>query len=937
MRLTEDQAEVVALASGRHLVLAPPGSGKTEMLSRRIVAAIRGGVDPARMLCATFTNRAAFEMRERVSHEAGNMRLPDVGNLHHFCHSFLVSVGRIHPGKHVIDEVQQSEFVHEILDVLRSELGSGGLSDVRRTHGVTVLRGIRGVCGPSPDDTQRGLNKINPQRVAYLSDVLENYIAEALKSGRDPNTEILAGVLVVHQRRIGIPPRLIRSLSHQIAGLVSEGVIDAVARSYAGLKRKFRCVDFDDLLNETYLFLETCPLSDERRFSWVQIDEVQDLNPLQWCIVRNLTAERGVSVYFGDPEQTIFSFLGASSAHFADATADCTRHRFKTNFRATPMLLEVLMRYSLEVLGSDWDFLPAPADPHADNGMLELSEVRLEGEKHGVSEDFDFGPIMRKAGELLSAGVTENVAILVRTNSAADICETHVKELGYRYAKVSGADLFSYVPMRDFMAFVSLFVENTPMTAWSTLLYRFCRTIRSRAAARYFVRAMFASGWNPRALLGERDPIRLASAARSRAAWWAWRHRQPLEALRLALRPAICAVEARLDAKCSLRDVFSLFADMALGDRPMYAMDELMPVGRRKDGDRQDGVTCENGVARAKERIEKFLRYTDHVYADDVRSLRKRLAEDWDKLSKLKEADVLVGDEKIVISTIHKAKGRQFDAVFIPNVKDVANSPLSDPDEARRLLYVAMSRAKRHLFLWNADDESVRTLKPCFGTGYNGYYVAKARGDNLYDDWLSVWERVAEQNLRRTCNNDSVLQLVNHSSIPVARMALRTLRWSSDAALRRHVYLNALENDFRPGIGDCTIDCLSDGGMFETDIANVVRNVALRSGRLRIVRSALAYFARMSVSAETAAKDALGDFIYSRFPEIRVAAAERLFELGVERWQRIVTGAKADFARLAQVNDPEHESAIRRILSAQPSPVEYERALRAVIAGRALV
>ena len=116
MQLTEEQAEVVALASGRHLVLAPPGSGKTEMLSRRIFSAIRRGVDPNRMLCATFTNRAAFEMRERVAREADNLRLPDVGNIHHFCHSFLVSVGRMHSGKHVIDEVQQSEFVHEGLN-----------------------------------------------------------------------------------------------------------------------------------------------------------------------------------------------------------------------------------------------------------------------------------------------------------------------------------------------------------------------------------------------------------------------------------------------------------------------------------------------------------------------------------------------------------------------------------------------------------------------------------------------------------------------------------------------------------------------------------------------------------------------------------------------------------------------------------------------------
>ena len=66
MNLTDEQQKVVAISAGRHLVLAPPGSGKTEMLSQRIVRAVESGIDPARMLCATFTNRAAFEMRARV-------------------------------------------------------------------------------------------------------------------------------------------------------------------------------------------------------------------------------------------------------------------------------------------------------------------------------------------------------------------------------------------------------------------------------------------------------------------------------------------------------------------------------------------------------------------------------------------------------------------------------------------------------------------------------------------------------------------------------------------------------------------------------------------------------------------------------------------------------------------------------------------------------
>ena len=66
IQLTDEQRRVVEIDAGSHLVLAPPGSGKTEILSQRILHAMRTGVNPERMLCATFTNRAAYEMHSRV-------------------------------------------------------------------------------------------------------------------------------------------------------------------------------------------------------------------------------------------------------------------------------------------------------------------------------------------------------------------------------------------------------------------------------------------------------------------------------------------------------------------------------------------------------------------------------------------------------------------------------------------------------------------------------------------------------------------------------------------------------------------------------------------------------------------------------------------------------------------------------------------------------
>ncbi len=895
MELTSEQAAVVALSSGRHLVLAPPGSGKTEMLSRRIIGAVESGVDPARMLCATFTNRAAFEMRDRVQRDGGDLQLPEVGNLHHFCHSFLLSVGRIHPGKHVLDEVQQQEFIKEIVDKLKREMPPG-----------------------------------------RARDVLESYLADAFKNERNPYAEILSGAGVVRQRRIGIPSPLVRPFPRQVAELASEDIISNIERSYTGLKRKFMSVDFDDLLNETYMFLEAHPLPEEKRFTWVQVDEVQDLSPLQWHIVKNLAASNAVCVYFGDFEQAIFSFLGASADSLLAATADCERHFFKKNFRATPILLEVLMRYSLDALASEWEFLPAPADPEAPNGMLGFSVERLEGERGGIHPGFKMSPIVDCADRMLKSGTAENVAILVRTNKAADLCESWVKMLGWRYAKVSGVDLFSYAPMRDFMAFVSLFTEHVPMTAWAVLARRFSRTMYTRAYARYFVRGMFASRWNPEAILGEGNPVGLVPSGRSRSALWAWRNRKAIQNMRRALRPAVLEVESRLNGRLSFKSLFNVFSRIALDGPMLYKTKELSPKSLVDGDGKATDMPYEEGVRIAKERIEKFLRYADHVYAEDARPFGQILAEDWSRLSKLKEADLLVGDEKIVISTIHKAKGRQFDAVFIPNVKDVAACSLSDRDEARRLLYVAMSRAKRHLFLWESGEDSVEPLRQCFEPGYESYYVRKARGVDLTGEWLAEWERLAEMNMRRKCDDKTVSAATKSAVAPLVRMAIGVLKWSEDSELRRTVYLDVMKSDKTGDTSYRAIECLSDCRMFSDYESAVVRNAALLSESTRVARAALGYFTRMSESSRDAAVDAMGDFIYSRFPEIRASAAARLFDLGVIKWVKIVTGAKSDFERLAKRPDPEHEESIRTILASDPNSDRYASRLRDIIASRAL-
>lgn len=911
MTLTSEQEAVVSLASGRHLVLAPPGSGKTEMLSQRVLRALKAGVKPERMLCATFTNRAAYEMRDRVNAVGDGLALPDVGNLHHFCHRFLMSVGRLHPGKTVLDESQQLDFICEVVDVLAAELRNGADADLRRTHGVSVTSAIKGLTGP--------------QRIE-LNGLLQSVFAKYASREKSPYPDILAAVQIVHQWRLGIPSCYVRRLPPGMLDLFGCGIIRALEPAYSGLKRKFRAVDFDDLVNETYLYLVHHPLPDERRFTWVQVDEVQDLNPLQWRIVRELTAERAVSVFFGDVEQSIFSFLGASVENFSSEVMDCERHYFRTNFRATPLLLEILMRYSLVQLQSEWNFLPMPAEVGRRDG-----EVTMSGETSDAA-------VVRRVRALLASGTAENVAILVRKNGDADHYEQLVRKLGYRYAKVSGLDLFAYAPMRDFLAFVSLLGEKPSMSVWTCLVRHFVPGIFRNSDARYFVRQMFASRFDPLSLFGSRSPVPIVPIGGGNGQIWAWRHSKQLTALRSNLAAAYGQAVRRLDARVSFRELFADFAKVALGDRQLYSLRTLVSEKRLVELEMKRELTYEEARQRCFERMEKFLRYADSVYDRDARPLSRVLAEDWQTLTKLKEADLLVGDEKIVISTIHKAKGRQFDAVVVPSAEDVvAAAVCSDLEEAKRLLYVAMSRAKRHLSLFGCSPGGACDgADVCFRPGYVSYYVRKSKGESVAGDWLNEWERLAESRLKGEFAEDLVEAGLVSRSPPVVRMAMKALVNCGDEKTRRMRYLGFL----RTTNADVAIAGLRDVRVYDTEAVRAVRVATLEAKAERVHCSSLSYFRSVldakpcPGSTGALALAALGDFIYNRRGEIRLEASLSLKALGDGRWEKVVTGAAKDFERLAQVPDPDHEDSIRAILQTKPGG-EYEKSLRDILCRRA--
>ena len=140
------QQEAIAISGGRHLVLAPPGCGKTDILTERVVHAHECGVDYADMLCLTFTNRAAKGMAQRIADRTGNP-VPDdlfVGNIHRFCSQLLFNQGLVNHNSAIIDEGDVENIIQEEL-CKRLKIQSRTTELMRYQHALwQVQLGMRG-------------------------------------------------------------------------------------------------------------------------------------------------------------------------------------------------------------------------------------------------------------------------------------------------------------------------------------------------------------------------------------------------------------------------------------------------------------------------------------------------------------------------------------------------------------------------------------------------------------------------------------------------------------------------------------------------------------------------------------------------------------------------------------------------------------------------
>lgn len=488
------QREVIEAQGGFHLVLASPGCGKTQILTERIRRAHDvEGVAYADMLCLTFTNRAARGMLERINANIADSSVGDVfvGNVHRFCSKFLFGNGLIAAESSVIDE-------DDAISILARYMGEDEysvLGDFKRRREYSVIFHLESmmhqIAMGHPKALRTNTDCINADDVKAMQRICSvrgcAFDAAAMVDIYN-NVETYRDLTTADTADYGdyqIIQRLLRKMQ--------------LAQQYHQYKKQNNLLDFHDLLLFTYDALNADSAQTEyKRYTWVQVDEVQDLNQLQLAIIKLLTARAYRTVMFlGDEQQAIFSFMGAKldTLTALKQQSACQLHHLSVNHRSPKYLLDIFNTFAAEELHIDPALLPdAGLQLQAPLLGNELALLYSETYEQEVRDCVQF------ADRLRTMFPESTTALIVNANRDAEDISGELTRRGIGHFKVSGSDLFSSPELKLLFAHLAVLNNEFNFLAWARLV-KGVGVYETNASARNFVRALFDRAILPSDLL----------------------------------------------------------------------------------------------------------------------------------------------------------------------------------------------------------------------------------------------------------------------------------------------------------------------------------------------------------------------------------------------------------------------------------------------------
>ncbi len=395
--LNARQREAVLSTEGPLLVLAGAGSGKTRVITHRILHLIHGGVAPENILAVTFTNKAAREMRDRVQ-----------------------------------------TLVKSHAPTARATLDSVPTLTTFHALGVRILR-----------DNHLALGLRRHFTIYDRSDSNKAIKRALEEAGYSPKQFEPRRILSIISRAKG--NALTRLSFADAAQSYPEEVAAEVWERYERILKDEQALDFDDLLLTTLVLLrEQTPILDRYRaqFPYLHIDEYQDTNKVQYEIARALAGDRSNICAVGDVDQNIYSWRGADISnilqferHFAGARIVL----LEENYRST----QTIIAASNAIIEKNRQRIPK-----------RVFTSNAAGEKIGIyaayneTDEAEF--VARTARDLIRAGASASgIAVLFRTNFQSRALEEAFLSADVPY-QVLGVRFFERKEIKDVLSFLRL-------------------------------------------------------------------------------------------------------------------------------------------------------------------------------------------------------------------------------------------------------------------------------------------------------------------------------------------------------------------------------------------------------------------------------------------------------------------------------------------------
>ena len=490
----------------------------------------------------------------------------------------------------------------------------------------------------------------------------------------------------------------------QVAEVFAEKTSDQVgqvaARVYTRLQERLRqlnAFDFDDLLLYTWLLLKNHPdvlAAYQNRFRYLMVDEYQDTNHAQYVLTQLLAAAHKNIMVVGDDDQSIYSWRGADLRNILDFEKDYPEARvvkLEENYRSMGNILAA----ANAVIANNLTRKPKKlftSKPAGDNiSVYSATDERDEG-RWIASE------IEHQHGEGMSYN---QIAVFYRTNAQSRMLEDMLMRAGVPYRLIGGTRFFDRAEIRDVMAYLNLVVNPANDVAAHRVINVPKRGIGKTTVEHidYVARETGITFLQAAELCIADDQIRSAT--------------------RKAIAEFVALIHEAQGYAGDLRKVVEAIVDKAGLIRVLEAENSDDAAGRIENIQELFGVVDE--YAQTHDDADALFEpptAEDAPEADDeppVRTFQANSLPDFVEWVTLRtDMDTVAEDgEAITMMTIHAAKGLEFDCVFVAGMEESlfphGNSSQDSQglEEERRLAYVAITRARKKLYLTNAFTRQI--------------------------------------------------------------------------------------------------------------------------------------------------------------------------------------------------------------------------------------